>query len=113
VTGYQIKLLPLNSYEEGITPIYKAHKYFSGVNITLNIVAEVLRCFYITWTMDSNFFRGMDICTHELLVFMFLLYYVCRASFWADLFPKESYQVYIKIRFRKPKQPNALSRFGL
>jgi hypothetical protein len=56
VTGYQIKQLPLNtrSYEEGITPIYKAHKYFCGVNITLSIAAEMPKAaafFYL----DSGF----------------------------------------------------------
>ena len=49
MTGYQIKLLPLNSYEEGITPIYKARKYFSGLSITQSIVAEMPKaasCFH-------------------------------------------------------------------
>jgi hypothetical protein len=72
VTGYQIRLLPLNSYEEGITPIYKARKYFSGVNVTLNIVTEMPKVATFFYHLDNGFeFFSCNGYMHEWIISVF------------------------------------------
>ena len=101
MTGYQIKLLVLNSHEEGITPIYKKRKYFFVVNVTLNIVNEMPNAVSFFYHLDNGFeFLSWNRYMHARIISVFVV--LCRPICSPDSLIK---YMYIKIWFRKLKIP--------